>query len=165
MNIQDLAEYVEQEVDDSFSTVDISRFFNKGISQYNLLPPLTTYPYISINQVATEENGLYDATTSYPLDDTFMLGVMLPFIASAIRGSESALQERQLFLSDFIQNAMTYKRSIDVPFSFLLNKKNTDLSNFEIGEGVFLGDFTRSPFAGEWQRPSLFSEIVAEEEE
>jgi hypothetical protein len=94
-----------------------------------------------------------------------MLGVMLPFIASAIRGSESALQERQLFLSDFIQNAMTYKRSIDVPFSFLLNKKNTDLSNFEIGEGVFLGDFTRSPFAGEWQRPSLFSEIVAEEEE
>jgi hypothetical protein len=60
---------------------------------------------------------------------------------------------------------MTYKRSIDVPSSFLLNQKNTDLSNYEIGEGIFLADFTRSPFAGEWQRPSLFSEIVIDKDE
>ena len=165
MNLQTLAEYVEQEVDDSFSTADITRWFNKGISQYNLLPPLTTYPLVVINQIATEENGLYDETTPYPLPDTFMLAVMLPFISSSIRGSEAAITERQLHFQDFLANATTFKRSIDVPFNFLLNKKNDDLSNFEIGEGVFLGDFTRSPFAGEWQRPSLFKEIVASEDE
>jgi hypothetical protein len=165
MNLQTLAEYVEQEVDDSFATVDIARWFNKGISQYNLLPPLTKYPLISINQIATEENGLYDETTPYPLDETFMLGVMLPFVSSSIRGSEAAIQERQLHFQDFLANATTYKRSIDVPFTWLLNQKNEDLSNFEIGEGVFLADFTRSPFAGEWQRPSLYKEIVANKED
>jgi hypothetical protein len=165
MNLQTLAEYVEQEVDDSFSTVDIARWFNKGVSQYNLLPPLTKYPLISINQIATEENGLYDETTPYPLDETFMLGVMLPFIASSIRGSESAIQERQLLFSDFLANATTYKRSIDVPFEWLLNTKNNDLSIYEIGEGVFLADFTKAPYAGEWQRPSRFNEIVATKEE
>jgi hypothetical protein len=165
MNIQDLAEYVEQDVEDSFSTEDIARWFNKGIAQYNLLPPLTRYPYITIGVTATPGSNILDETTPYPLSDTFMLGVMLPFLAGSIRGSESAIQERQLHLSDFVVNATTFKRSIDVPFEFMLNNKNTDLSNFELGEGVFLGDFTRSPFSGEWQRPSLFSEIVAEEEE
>jgi hypothetical protein len=165
MNIQDLAEYLEQEVDDSFATIDVARWFNKGISQYNLIPPLTKYPYISLGQTATVENGLFDETTEYPLDTTFMLSVMLPYISSSVKSSESSLSEKQLFLQEFMMNATTFKRSIDVPFSFLLNQKNTDLSNFEIGEGVFLSDFTRSPFAGEWQQPSLFSEIVAEEDE
>jgi hypothetical protein len=165
MNIQDLAEYLEQEVDDSFATIDVARWFNKGISQYNLIPPLTKYPYISLGQTATVDNGLFDETTEYPLDTTFMLSVMLPYISSSVKSSESSLSEKQLFLQEFMMNATTFKRSIDVPFSFLLNQKNTDLSNFEIGEGVFLSDFTRSPFAGEWQQPSLFSEIVAEEDE
>ena len=165
MNIQTLAEYVEQEVDDSFSTTDISRWFNKGISQYNLLPPLTKYPLISINQIATEENGLYDETTNYPLDETFMLGVMLPYITSSVRGSEAALSERQLHLQDFVMNATTYKRSIDVPLTWMLNQKNTDLSVYEIGEGVFLSDFTRAPFAGQWQGGSVFQEIVIDDEE
>ena len=165
MNIQDLAEYLEQEVDDSFATIDVARWFNKGISQYNLIPPLTKYPYISLGQTATVENGLFDETTEYPLDTTFMLSVMLPYISSSVKSSESSLSEKQLFLQEFMMNATTFKRSIDVPFSFLLNQKNTDLSNFEIGEGVFLSDFTRSPFAGEWQQPSLFSEIVAEKDE
>lgn len=165
MNIQTLAEYVEQEVDDSFSTTDISRWFNKGISQYNLLPPLTKYPLISINQIATEENGLYDETTDYPLDETFMLGVMLPYITSSVRGSEAALSERQLHLQDFVMNATTYKRSIDVPLTWMLNQKNTDLSAYEIGEGVFLSDFTRAPFAGQWQGGSVFQEIVIDDEE
>lgn len=165
MNLQTLAEYVEQEVDDNFSTADITRWFNKSISQYNLLPPLTTYPLVVIDEIATSENGLYDETTPYPLPDTFMLAVMLPLISSSIRGSESAIQERQIHFADFLRNAASFKRSIDIPLSFLLNKKNEDLSNFEIGEGVFLGDFTRSPFAGEWQRPSIFSEITISEDE
>ena len=165
MNIQDLAEYVEQEVDDSFATVDVARWFNKGIAQYNLIPPLTKYPLISINQTATEENGLYDVTTAYPLNETFMLGVMLPYISSSVRGSESALSEKQMFLQEFMMNATTFKRSIDVPNTWLLNTKNDDLSAYEIGEGIYLSDFTRAPFAGQWQSPSLFSEIVAEEDE
>lgn len=165
MNIEQFAEYVEQEVDDSFATDDIARWFNKGISQYNLIPPLTKYPYISIGEIANEQNGLLDITTNYPLDNTFMLGVMLPYVSSSVKGSESAVTEKQLFLQEFMMNATTYKRNIDVPFEYMLNQKNEDLSNFEIGEGVFLGDFTRSPYAGEWQRPSIFSEIVAEEDE
>ncbi len=160
MNIQTLAEYVEQDVEDSFATEDIARWFNKGIAQYNLIPPLTRYPYITIGVTATPGSNVLDETTLYPLADTFMLGVMLPFIAGSIRGSESAIQERQLHLSDFVVNATTFKRSIDVPFEFMLNNKNTDLSIFELGEGVFVSDFTRAPFAGEWQTASNFTQIV-----
>jgi hypothetical protein len=165
MNIETFAEYVEQEVDDSFSTAQISRWFNKGISQYNLIPPLTKYPYISIGETATVQNGLFDETTDYPLNNTFMLGVMLPFVSSSVKGSESSLSEKQLFLQEFMMNATTYKRSIDIPLTYMLNQKNEDLSNFEIGEGIFLSDFTKAPFAGEWQRPSLFTEIVTDEDE
>lgn len=165
MNIQEFAEYVEQQIDDSFATNDIARWFNTGISQYNLLPPLTTYPYISLGQIATTENGLLDVTTNYPLADTFMLGVMLPYVSSTIKGSESALNEKQLFLQDFRINASTFKRNIDIPFAFLLNKKNDDLSIYEIGEGIFLSDFTKAPFAGQWQAASRFNEIVIEKEE
>ena len=165
MNIETFAEYVEQEVDDSFSTAQISRWFNKGISQYNLIPPLTKYPYISIGETATVQNGLFDETTDYPLNNTFMLGVMLPFVSSSVKGSESSLSEKQLFLQEFMMNATTYKRSIDIPLTYMLNQKNEDLSNFEIGEGIYLSDFTKAPFAGEWQRPSLFTEIVTDKDE
>lgn len=165
MNIQEFAEYVEQEVDDSFATNDIARWFNKGISQYNLIPPLTKYPYISISQIGTVQNGLIDVTTNYPLDDTFMLGVMLPYVSSSVKGSESALNEKQLFLQEFMMNATTYKRSIDIPLLYMLNQKNDDLSIYEIGEGIYLSDFTKAPFAGQWQSGSRFSEIVTEEDE
>jgi len=165
MNIETFAEYVEQEVDDSFSTAQISRWFNKGISQYNLIPPLTKYPYISIGETATVQNGLFDETTDYPLNNTFMLGVMLPFVSSSVKGSESSLSEKQLFLQEFMMNATTYKRSIDIPLTYMVNQKNEDLSNFEIGEGIYLSDFTKAPFAGEWQRPSLFTEIVTDKDE
>jgi hypothetical protein len=164
MNIQEFAEYVEQEVDDSFATEDIARWFNMGISQYNLMPPLTTYPYISIGQIATTQNGLLDVTTNYPLDDTFMLGVMLPYVSSAVKGSESSLSEKQLFLREFMMNAVSYKRSIDIPLLYMLNKKNDDLSIYEIGEGIYLSDFTKAPFAGQWQSASRFNEIVIEED-
>jgi len=165
MNIELFSEYVEQDIDDNFATDVIARWFNKGISQYNLIPPLTKYPYISIGETATEANGLFDVTTDYPLDNTFMLGVMLPFVSSSVKGSESSLSEKQLFLQEFMMNATTYKRSIDIPLTYMLNQKNEDLSNFEIGEGIFLSDFTKAPFAGEWQQPSRFSEIITDEDE
>lgn len=163
MNIQTFAEYVEQDVDDSFGTELIARWFNKGIAQYNLIPPLTRYPYITIGATATPENNILDETTPYPLPETFMLGIMLPFVAASIRGSESAITERQLHLQDFVMNSMTFKRSVDIPFEFMLNQKNTDLSVYEIGENIFLSDFTRAPFAGQWQTPTAFKQIVTED--
>lgn len=159
MNLRTLTNYVNQEVDDTFTVQQISLWFNKGISQYNLIPPLTVYPTIVIGAPGLNENS------EYPLDETFMLGVMLPYIAGSIRGSESALNERQLFYQDFIQNATLFKRSIDIPLTYMRNKKNEDLSIYEIGEGVFVGDFTRSPFAGDWENTSQFNEIVKKEEE
>lgn len=159
MNLRTLSNYVNQEVDDTFTVQQISLWFNKGISQYNLIPPLTVYPTIVIGAPGLNENS------EYPLDETFMLGVMLPYIAGSIRGSESALNERQLFYQDFIQNATLFKRSIDIPLTYMRNKKNEDLSIYEIGEGVFVGDFTRSPFAGDWENTSQFNEIVKKEEE
>lgn len=165
MNIVTLTAYVNQEVDDTYSVQEITRWFNKGIASYNLLPPLTKYPIVQFPTPANQETGVFYESTQYPLDENFMLGVMLPFLVASVRSSESSVQERQLHMQDFLQNSMLFKRNIDIPFEFMRNQKNEDLSNFEIGEGVFLGDFTRSPFAGEWQQPSIFSEIVAEEDE
>lgn len=165
MNINSLTNYVNQDVDDTFTVQDISRWFNKGIAQYNLLPPLTLYPLVVYGVTANPQEGIYNEQTNYPLDDTFMLGIMLPYIVASVRASEASITERQLHLQDFAINASTFKKSIDVPLTWMRNKKNEDLSAYEIGEGIYLGDFTRSPFAGDWQRPSIFDEIVAEEEE
>jgi hypothetical protein len=159
MNIRTLTNYVNLDVDDSYTVQDISFWFNKGIANYNLLPPLTTYPIVEFGTQGFNENS------QYPLDDTFMLGVMLPFVSSSIRSSESSVMEKQLFMQEYMLNSMTYKRSIDIPLEFMRNKKNEDLSVFEIGEGIFLTDFTRAPFAGEWQSPSLFKEIAIEKDE
>lgn len=159
MNLRTLTNYVNQDIDDTFTVQQISLWFNKGIAQYNLIPPLTLYPSVILGAPGLNENS------EYPLDDTFMLGVMLPYIASSVRGSEAALNERQLHLQDFVQNATMFKRSIDIPLEYMRNKKNEDLSIYEIGEGVFVSDFTRSPFGGEWERGSQFNEIIKVEEE
>jgi len=160
MNIATLTNYVNQEVDDTFTVQQVSLWFNRGIANYNLLPPLTIYPTVQFGVVADVANGIYNEQVNYPLDDTFMLGVMAPYITSSVRSAESSLSEKQLFLQEYIQNAMTYKSSITIPNTFLRNKLNDDLTIYEIGEGVFLSDFTQAPYAGEWQRPSLFKEVV-----
>jgi len=159
MNLRTLTNYVNQDIDDTYTVQQISLWFNKGIAQYNLIPPLTLYPIVILGATGLNENS------EYPLDDTFMLGVMLPYVASSIRGTESALNERQLYLQDYLQNATVFKRSIDIPLTFMRNKKNTDLSNYEIGEGIFVSDFTRSPFAGQWENSSQFNEIIKVEDE
>jgi hypothetical protein len=159
MNIRTLTQSVNLDVDDTYTAQEITLWFNKGIANYNLIPPLTVYPTVQFG------SGTFDENSEYPLDDTFMLGVMLPFIASSIRSSESSTMEKQLFMQEYLMNAMTFKRSIDVPAAFMRNTKNDDLSQYEIGEGIFLTDFTRAPFAGEWQSPSLFKEIAIEKDE
>lgn len=161
MNINTLTNYVNQEVDDSFTVQEVSLWFNRGIANYNLIPPLTVYPSVQFGVVANIANGIYNEQSEYPInDDTFMLGVIAPYIVSSIRSAESSLTEKQLFLQEYISNATTYKLSIDIPLQWMRNKKNENLSQYEIGEGVFLSDFTKSPFAGEWQTPSLFKEIA-----
>jgi hypothetical protein len=159
MNIRTLTNYVNLDVDDTYTVQEISRWFNKGIANYNLIPPLTIYPSVEFGTEGFNENS------DYPLDDTFMLGVMLPFISSSIRGAESSIQEKQLFMQEYMMNATSYKRSIDIPANFMRNDKNDDLSVFEIGEGIFVSDFTRSPFAGPWERPSQFNEIIKTKDE
>lgn len=165
MNINTLTTYVNQDVDDTFTVQDISRWFNKGIAQYNLLPPLTLYPLITFGVTSSPQEGIYNEQTNYPLDDTFMLGIMLPYVVASVRASEASITERQLHLQDFAINASTFKKSIDVPLTWMRNKKNEDLSVYEIGEGIYLSDFTRAPFAGQWQGGSVFQEIVIEEDE
>ena len=159
MYLRTITNYVNLDVDDSYTVQEIVFWFNKGIANYNLLPPLTTYPIVEFGTQGFNENS------EYPLDDTFMLGVMLPFIASSIRSSESSVMEKQLFMQEYMINSVTYKRSIDIPFEFMRNDKNDDLSVFEIGEGIFVSDFTRSPFAGPWERPSQFDEIIKTKKE
>lgn len=165
MNINTLTNYVNQEVDDTFTVQEVSLWFNRGIANYNLLPPLTIYPTVQYGAVPDPVAGVYNEETNYPLDDTFMLGVMAPYITSAIRSAESSLTEKQLFLQEYIQNARTYKSTITIPRTYLRNQLNDDLTIYEIGEGVFLSDFTQAPYSGEWQRPSLFKEVIIDEEE
>lgn len=165
MNINTLTNYVNQEVDDTFTVQEVSLWFNRGIANYNLIPPLTIYPTVQFGVAQDIENGIYNEQSQYPLDDTFMLGVMAPYITSSIRSAESSLTEKQLFLQEYLQNATTYKSTITIPRVFLRNQLNDDLTQYEIGEGVFLSDFTKAPFAGEWQTPSLFKEIAIDKTE
>ena len=159
MNIRTLTNYVNLDVDDTYTVQEITRWFNKGIANYNLIPPLTIYPSVEFGTAGFNED------TDYPLDDTFMLGVMLPFVASSIRGAESSVMEKQMFMQEYMMNATNYKRSIDIPANFMRNDKNDDLSGYEIGEGIFVSDFTRSPYAGPWERPSRFTEVLKPKKE
>ena len=170
MNINTLTQYVNLAVDDTFTVQEITKWFNQGIANYNLIPPLTLYPFVQFGTDGDLTNPdvslrTYSDQSEYPLDETFMLGVMVPFISSSIRSSESALSERQLFLQEYLMNATAFKRSLDIPLEWMRNKKNENLSQYEIGERIYLTDFTKSPFAGEWQTPSIFSEIVIPDEE
>lgn len=157
MNIYDLTQYVNQDVDDTFTVEEIVRWFNKGIAQYNLLSPYSTYPMSVLNDEeevgdAWDGTGLYPAYTStdYPLDDTFMLGVILPFISSSVRGQESSLSEKQLFMAEFINNSRMFKTASNVPQNYLKLKKSKDLEKYQMGENVYVSDMSISPWAGDW---------------
>jgi hypothetical protein len=154
MNIYELTNYVNQDVDDTFDVEDVVRWFNKGIATYNLLSPITVYPFAQLNDDgdAWDGTGFYPShsTTDYPLDDTFMLGVILPFISASVRGQESSINEKQLFLQEFMMNARLFKNASNVPYEYLKIKTARDLEKYQVGENVYVSDMSISPWAGDW---------------
>jgi hypothetical protein len=171
MNIYDLTIDVNQDVDDTFEVEDIVRWFNKGIASYNLVSPITTYPMSILDDDGNSWNGtgLYPShsTTDYPLDDTFMLGVILPFIASSVRGQESSINEKQLFMQEFMMNARLFKNASNVPYEYLKIKSSRDLEKYQMGENVYVSDMSISPWAGDWGHntttlPEFKESLVAE---
>lgn len=166
MNLINLRTYVNQDVDDTFTDVEITRWFNKGIAQYNLIPPLTTYPLIELAGLSTDVDAVAAKIyidEDYPMTDTFLLGIMLPYIVSSVKGQEASVSERQLAMQDFMQNARMFKASTNVDVDYMLNQQNTDLENFQLGENVYISDMRRSPVANNWQEASVYTEIVDEE--
>jgi hypothetical protein len=156
MNIYDLTQYVNQDVDDTFEVESVVRWFNKGIAQYNLLSPITVYPMAVLEEEAEgtdwDGTGLYPShsDSDYPLDDTFMLGVILPFISASVRGQESSLGEKQMFMAEYMSNASLFKTASNVPYEFLKIKTSRDLEKYQIGENVYISDMSISPWAGDW---------------
>jgi len=148
LNIYELTQYVNLDVDDSYSEDEIARWFNKGIANYNLIPPLTEYPFIEIDDETIDDIAdPYDA-----LDKNFMLGIMLPFISSAIRAQESAVMEKQEYYEEFLINATRYKMASNIDESLLLNPVE-GIDQYQIGENVYISDFDYAPFQNNWQRP------------
>ena len=197
MNIYDFAIYVNQDVDDDFTTEEVARFFNKGIANFNLIPPVTKFPFINVNlavstgQDATDEfsqnignktykvdvaentyanntfthNETYDeeigAYTDYPLSSNFILGVMLPYVISAVKAMESSLTEKQLAMQEFIRNATQFKSSLNIKTGYLVDGEgNAELSQYKLGENVYISDMTRAPMAGPWNKASVYKEYV-----
>ena len=199
MNIYDFTLYVNQDVDDTFTTEEVARFFNKGIATFNLIPPVTKFPYINVNIAVSSgidstnefgqnknnktynvdvpentyseqyetftHNASYDeeigAFSQYPLSKNFMLGVMLPFVISAIKGQESSLQEQQLSKQEFMRNAMQFKSSLNIKTGYLVDGEgNAELSQYKLGENVYISDMTQSPMAGPWNKASVYKEYV-----
>jgi hypothetical protein len=195
MNIYDFTLYVNQDVDDTFTIDEVARFFNKGIAHFNLLPPVTKFPFVNMSIVAApdealnndktykvdvsentypttgdnantfQHNATYDeeigAYTDYPLSKNFMLGVMLPFVISAVKGQESSLQEQRLAMQEFMRNSIQFKSSLNIKTGYLVDGEgNAELSQYKLGENVYLSDMTQSPMAGPWNRASLYKEYV-----
>jgi hypothetical protein len=181
MNIYDFSNYVNQDVDDTFSVEEIARWFNKAVANYNLIPPVTRYPFITMDYTATEEDefvvGSQDgdyyansdnedddevgAFTDYPLSKNFMLAVMLPFVSSAVKAQESSVGEKQMYMQEFMTNARIYKSISNIKPGYLRDGgQNLELSQYKLGENVYLTDFNQSPFAGDWKKASAYKEYV-----
>jgi hypothetical protein len=195
MNIYDFSNYVNQDVDDTFTVEEIARWFNKAVANFNLIPPVTKFPYITMDVVenigvtssdqfsgagsyntdsfyygnadpsktnaqnlADDEIGAYN---DYPLSRTFMIGVMLPYVVSAVKGQESSITEKQLILQEFLINARQFKSSLNIKTGYLVDgENNPELSQYRLGENVYLTDFTQAPFAGEWNKATVYKEYV-----
>lgn len=149
LNIYELSQYVNLDVDDSYDEDEIARWFNKGIANYNLIPPLTEYPFVDI-----DDDTISNVAEPYEfLSKNFMLGIMLPFISSAIRAQESAVMEKQQYYQEFVVNATRYKMASNIESDLLLNPIE-NISDYQIGENVYISDFDYAPFQSVWQRPA-----------
>jgi hypothetical protein len=188
MNIYDFSNYVNQDVDDTFSVEEIARWFNKAVANYNLIPPVTRYPFITMDLVENigvtpidqftgtesfntdsqyyansedEDDDEIGAYTDYPLSKNFMLAVMLPFVSSAVKAQESSVGEKQMYMQEFMMNARTYKSISNIKPGYLRDGgQNLELSQYKLGENVYLTDFNQSPFAGDWKKASAYKEYV-----
>ena len=179
MNIYDFSMYVNQDVDDTFSTEEVARWFNKAIANFNLIPPVTKFPFINMDVEITTTNEFEDnlnqdgyyannnnptddeigAYTSYPLSKNFMLGVMLPYVISAVKGAESSITEKQLTMQEFMMNARQFKSSLNIKPGYLVDGEgNLELAQYKLGENVYLTDFNQAPFAGDWSKASAYKE-------
>lgn len=143
LNIFEITEYVNLDVDDSFQVQEVARWFNRGIASYNLIPPLSEYPFID----PEEDDEVYEG-----LDMNFMLGVMVPFISSMVRAQESAIMEQENYYNEFMMNARMYKTASNVPKEFLKVKVD-DIEDYQIGENVYISDMDYAPFTNQWHRP------------
>lgn len=180
MNIYELAIYVNKDVDDTFELQDITRWFNKAIANYNLIPPITKYPFVWVDNPisdntnefevnvndANASDGKVGAYTDYPgLDETFMLAVMLPFISASIKNQESSITEKQILLSEFVQNATAFKAISNIPSTLLYHStKNTDIDQYQLGENVYISDMRYAPFSDDWSKSVAYFEIKDKEE-
>ena len=183
MNIYDFTNYVNQDVDDTFTNEEIARWFNKAMANFNLIPPVTKFPFITMNLAVASgtdtvdefENGINDsgyyanndnleddeigAFTNYPLPKNFMLGVMLPYVISAVKGAESSIGEKQLVMQEFMMNARQFKSSLNIKPGYLIDGEgNLELAQYKLGENVYLTDFNQAPFAGDWSKASAYKE-------
>ena len=162
MDIATLTTYVNQDVDDTFTAEQIVLWFNRGIAQYNLIPPLTTYKSVNgRNRTNSDaETDYYLDDDYYSFSDSFMLGIMLPYLVSGVKLQEASIQERQIALQEFLQNARMWKASTNIAHADMLNQQNSDIGIFQLGENVYLSDMTRSPVSGIWQKQTTYAEIA-----
>jgi hypothetical protein len=94
------------------------------------------------------------------------LGVILPFISSSVRGQESSLNEKQMFLGEFMANAKTFKSGSNVPAEYLKIQSSTDLDKYQIGENVYVSDMSFAPFKNDWtSKTTKLPEFEEDEEE
>lgn len=164
MNIATLTTYVNQDVDDTFTAEQIVLWFNRGIAQYNLIPPLTTYKSVqgsnAPNPKPSTDTNIYLDEDYYSFSDSFMLGIMLPYLVSGVKLQEASMSERQVALQEFLQNARMWKASTNIAHADMLNQQNSDIGIYQLGENVYVSDMTRSPVGGIWEKQTTYTEIV-----
>ena len=184
MNIYDLTIYVNQDADDTFSFREVALWFNKAIANFNLIPPVTKYPFITVDNPTTDSNDEFlidgefndnaefggdddeiGAKAEYPLKKNFMLGVILPYIVSAIKSAESSVTEKQIMLQEFLSNARQYKSISNIPAIYLEDStQNLDIEEYKLGENVYVSDMRYAPFSDNWSKATIYYEIKDEEE-
>lgn len=169
MNIYDLTNYVNLDVDDTFTVAEIVSWFNKAIANFNLVEPMTKYPYAFVG----DDEDIKPSPTAYPshsatgyvLDDTILLGVILPFLIASVKSQESSLGERQTHLQDFVYNAQKIKAVLDIPVEMLYSAKAQDVQGYKLADGVYVADMSYAPFSGDWGRgSSVIPEFPLKEE-
>jgi hypothetical protein len=126
-----------------------------------------TQGQMTADALAWDGTGQYPShsTTDYPLDDTFMLGVVLPFISASVRGQESSMGEKQMFLQEYMMNARLFKNASNVDEDYLKIQASKDLAKYQVGENVYVSDMSFAPFKNDWTSSTTQLPEFAEEDE